>query len=329
MKVLVRAFGSHLMGMGHLYRVNKIINALGGCNVTLLTRSYRESKSIYKDIETNNTIEILPEITEYDELKLLECFEESGFDLVINDQLSTSKSMANAICQICKISVTFDDLGHGAHLFNHAINVLYPSLVPMNNERRGYSYLVLEDNSNIKSEIKLPCKVEKIFINQGAADTWGAIPDLIQDLNKLPQKFSMKILLGPSFKHWDELIHSLKETTKKIEIFNKVDSVPELVKDCDIAILGAGNTLFEVAALGIPVVASTRESKELITIKQLLKDKIIYGRNELYTKELSQVVSEVINQESSRREKFERNRRIFNYQGIENIITMINKEVVK
>jgi spore coat polysaccharide biosynthesis predicted glycosyltransferase SpsG len=93
-----------------------------------------------------------------------------------------------------------------------------------------------------------------------------------------------------------------------------------------LAILGAGNTLFEVAALGIPIIASTREEKELITIDRLLKDGIVYSENKIYADGLNELIRRVIVDKSTRKQMYNHNRELFQYDGIDKIIKLIYGE---
>lgn len=329
MRIFVRAYGSHLMGMGHLFRVKKIIKALKNkieCEIILFTKNYEEAQNIYNQINVDKIIELNKNITFKDEINILnDIFKQEKFDIVINDELDTPIEIAKILTKIKK-SITFDDKGSGNYLFSYIINVLYPTGKNYNNEINDFKYLILDDYSHIKNEIKFNKEVKKIFINQGAADTWGAIPDIITDLNKIEKDFTIKILLGPAFKHFDELGEALKNNKKQVEIFNYVNSVVELVKDCDLAIVGAGNTLFEIASLGIPIIASTREEKELITIKRLLNENIVFGSLDIYKSNLHKLVEEVINNMNERKRKFEQNRKIFTYDGLNNILNLILKD---
>jgi len=330
MNIFIRAYGSHLMGMGHLYRIKKFVNYLkkedANITITLLTRKYDESVNIYKTIQVDKIVEIDPNISKKDEIDKLKNIFHEKYDIMINDQLNTDNDIAKILTNSCEKSITFDDLGNGNHLFDYIVNVLYPSDKKLNNEINSYNYMILDDFSTIKKSIKFQKEIKTIFINQGAADTWGAIPDMIRDLNLISENFKIKVLLGPSFKHYNELAKVLKDNKKQIEIFNFTDSVIEVVKDCDLAILGAGNTLFEVASLGIPIVASTREEKELITINRLLKESIVYAENKIYTTGLDKIVVNVMKDKDSRELQYEKNRQIFNYDGLEKITKLIMGE---
>jgi len=312
--------------MGHLYRIEKLVNQLRQkslCEITLFTQKYNESVAIYKKIEVDRIIEIEPNISVDDEIEELKKILKDSYDILINDQLNTEIEIAKLLTKYSKKNITFDDLGDGNSLFNHIINVLYPSEKRVDNEINSYSYMLLNDYSQIKESVAFKEDIKSIFINQGAADTWGAIPDMIKDLNSMSNDFKIKVLLGPSFQHFYELAEALKRNKKRIEIFNVVDSVVELAKDCDLAILGAGNTLFEVASLGIPIIASTREKKELITIKRLLKDNIVYANGTIYRDGLDALVQKVIEDKSGREIKYTQNRDLFQYNGLDKIVKLI------
>ncbi len=329
MKIFIRAYGSHLMGMGHLYRIQKLVKKIrelkSNVNITLFTRKFSEAKSIYNKIEYDNLIEIDENISETEEISNLKKIFKEEYDICINDQLNTNIEIAKILTK-SKKSITFDDLGDGNILFDYILNVLYPTNKNLDNEINSFEYIILDDYSKIKQQVKFKEDIKTIFINQGAADTWGAIPDMIEDLNKLENKFKIKVLLGPSFKHYRELGIALEKNKKQIEIYNFTDNVVELVKKCDLAILGAGNTMFEVLSLGIPIIVSTREEKELITINKLLKENLIYSENKLYSNNLYQLVETVINNPIDRKIKFESNRELFNYKGLDNIVNLIIKE---
>jgi spore coat polysaccharide biosynthesis predicted glycosyltransferase SpsG len=327
MNIFVRAYGSHLMGMGHLYRISKIVSKLknmSNVNITLFTRKYEEAINIYKNVSVDNLIEIDKNISEEKEISQLDnILNNKNYDVIINDQLNTSEEIASILKKNSKRCITFDDLGDGNYLFDFIINVLYPSNNRLKNEINSYDFMILNNYTNIKNQIKFSENVKKIFINQGAADTWGAIPDIINDLNLMKEEFTLKVLLGPSFKHFDELADVMKNSKKQLEIINYTDNIINLVKDCNLAILGAGNTLFEVASVGIPIIASTREQKELITIDRLLKDNIVYSDNKIYTDKLNLLVKDVILDLEGRKKKFLSNRNRFKYDGLDNILKLI------
>ena len=134
------------------------------------------------------------------------------------------------------------------------------------------------------------------------------------------------MLLGPAFQHYAELCSALESSIHKIECYNYTDSVLGLAKDCDLAILGAGNTLFEVASIGVPVIGCTREEKEITTIKRLLACNLIAGVDELYRDySLKIYIMELIHNFEARLLLSTAGKEEFSYSGLKNIIDKMKK----
>jgi len=325
--ILVRAYGSHLMGMGHLYRIRnlvKIISTSIDVDITLLTQEFNESKDIYLSIGIEHLYQMPAGITEVDEIKFIEQNLEKNYDLLINDQLQSSEMLAGYFVKKARKTLAIDDTGLGAHLYDRLINVLYANAPVLNNEINDFEYLILPNLQKVKDNYSCANDVIEIFINQGAADTWGTIPDIIKDLENLSNKMVLKILLGPAFKHYQELANAISETKHRIEVYNFTDDVLSLAKHCQLAILGAGNTMFEVLSIGIPVVACTREQKELITVKRLIDEKLVYGELALFNNySLVGSIDKLINDYNERNRLFELNRNTFSYKGLELILKYV------
>jgi spore coat polysaccharide biosynthesis predicted glycosyltransferase SpsG len=325
--ILIRAYGSHLMGMGHLYRIRNLVKVIStsiAVDITLLTQGFDESKNLYLSIGVEHLYEMPSGISEVHEIEFIEKNLAASYDLLINDQLQTSEILADFFVKKARRTLSIDDTGIGAHLFNRLINVLYPNEVVLNNEINSFDYLILHNQDKIKNNYHSANEVSKIFINQGAADTWGTIPDIIKDLEHLSNKFILKVLLGPAFKHYRELADALSETKHRIELYNFTDDVLSLAKDCQLAILGAGNTMFEVLSIGVPVVACTREEKELITIKRLIDEKLVYGELSLFNNYSLVGSTEIlIDNYNERNRLFDLNRKTFSYKGLELIVKYV------
>lgn len=327
--ILIRAYGSHLMGMGHLYRMRLIIDEFQKdpqIEISLLTRAHEESIALYSSLNVDHLYELDPALSEVDEIAYATNTLNDRYDCILNDQLKTSEAVGAFLSQLSPSVVSIDDVGSGARNFQGLINVLYSNNPSYDHEETSFKYLILPNFQTIRSQYILNQKAARIFINQGAADTWGAIPDIITDLNAIPHQVTLRVLLGPAFKHYAELVKALENSCHKIELYNSTDCVVDLARDCDIAILGAGNTLFEVASIGVPVVGCTREEKELITIKRLLDSNIIAGHLELYHGySLKDSIMRLIDNYDIRMALSESGKENFSYDGLKNIIKKIKE----
>lgn len=327
MNILIRTYGSHLMGMGHLYRTKKIVTFLKksfNCNITIITKSPVEIKEIYQGL-VNNIIELDKNISQEEELKKFIPINKNYYYLVVNDQLDTELEIAKELSRISKYAITFDDKGTGCKYFDKCINVLYPNTIKNSNEINSFNNLILDDYTIYQKNYKIKEKIKKIFINQGGADTWGAIPDLIREISNSDLKVEIVVVLGPAFEHYNKLATSIEKSNKNIIIYNKVDNIVKIASECDIAILGAGNTLFEVASIGVPVIACTREEKELLTISRLLEERLVISQNTIYKDRIIYQVNELSTNLNLREALSTRCIDTFTYSGLSNIFDFLQK----
>jgi spore coat polysaccharide biosynthesis predicted glycosyltransferase SpsG len=84
----------------------------------------------------------------------------------------------------------------------------------------------------------------------------------------------MHVVIGPSFKHYDEL---KKNENERIRFyFNPKMSV--LMTKCDIAISSCGSTLYELAACGTPTIGIVIVDNQLMAAEYMSKSgSIIYS----------------------------------------------------
>jgi spore coat polysaccharide biosynthesis predicted glycosyltransferase SpsG len=315
------------MGMGHLFRIQKLVNKISkviGAETTLLTQRYTDAKSIYMSIGVDHLYQMPAGITEEDEIEFVEKNLKNRYSLFINDQLQSSKKIASCFVNKAEKSLAIDDTGLGAGLYDLLINVLYPNKPALNNEINGFEYLILPNLQKQKDQYAFSRDVTAIFVNQGAADTWGGIPDIINDLQNLSNIMVLKILLGPAFLHYKELADVISETKHRIEVYNSTDDVLSIAQGCQLAILGAGNTMFEILSIGVPVIACTREEKELITIKRLLEENLVQGEEAVFNSySLVGSIEQLIYDHHERNRLFMKNRSVFSYKGLNLIIEKI------
>jgi UDP-2,4-diacetamido-2,4,6-trideoxy-beta-L-altropyranose hydrolase len=94
-----------------------------------------------------------------------------------------------------------------------------------------------------------------ILILMGGADPNNLMPRLIDALDKLTADFEIKAVIGPFYRARDELGRAANDCRKSLRVLNAPESMADILRDCDIAISSGGQTLYELAAMGIPAVA--------------------------------------------------------------------------
>jgi len=106
----------------------------------------------------------------------------------------------------------------------------------------------------------------------GGSDTHGSTIKIAAALNSVAHLIDcVHFHLGPSFKHYDELDSTLTDCDYNYsKISNPKNLLQELDK-MDLVICGGGVTLFELQAIGMPVLAFANELHEKKTISYFKK----------------------------------------------------------
>lgn len=97
--------------------------------------------------------------------------------------------------------------------------------------------------------------------------------------------FKITAVLGPSFRCWKKLNNELRHNSKSIKLLRNVKNMRGVMANQDLAITAGGNTLLELACLGIPSVVVCGERFEIETSK--LMEKNGFGINLGYGEDVS------------------------------------------
>lgn len=274
MNILIYTFGSHKMGMGHIYRMLNLSDLLKerGHKILFLLPSWVEG--VKKIKEQGEEIIQVPANCFEQESVYAQLLEDYAFDCIIVDTLKVPERIMELFKGKTKILLSLDNVGQGRFLSDILINILYrrkPQLKEPKIEINDFSYLILNKNFkrfNLKEKV-INKEVQKILITQGGSDTYGIVPKIVNDLSRLPRKLEIYVLTGPAFKHRQELITLIRNNNLKIEILENVKETWKLFYEMDVAISAGGMTLFELLCIGVPCIALTQEYKEMETINYL------------------------------------------------------------
>jgi len=254
-KVALRTKGNHKQGMGDITGSIAIAEEF-------LRREIPASFVVDNDIEAVNALLKLDlpiyTIENNDENK---GWDGLFFDLVIVNQLTTPDEKLDLIRKHCERLVTIDDIGDGSRrLADLRINPLYydscaicdPSYIPLNS--------VYQKAHSNKKTIKE--KVKKALITMGGSDTYGLTPQIIEALMPHLNGIDVYTIIGPAFRHFDELEKIIDNTNIKLLKSVSPETMFKMIMKSDMAICGGGNTLFEMACCGTPVLVICNEPFE-------------------------------------------------------------------
>lgn len=188
-------------------------------------------------------------------------------DIAILNQLNTRHGEALLFKRNSRFLVTIEDAGLSAKMADLRFNVLYP-IKDAITDLRFIPLSCSFQNKHLIPKITRR-KVKNILITQGGSDTYGFIPKIIKTLYSIPEAISAKVVIGPNFLFEKELSRALTNSPRSFDIVREETDLSELFLKTDVAVSAAGNTLFELACLGVPSVVVCGELFEVDTAKRL------------------------------------------------------------
>jgi spore coat polysaccharide biosynthesis protein SpsF len=252
--------GSSKMGMGHVYRSLTFAKGLRknlGAKAYFLTKS---NENIIKKIEDEN----FPTIKLKNDNEIVDYLEKLDIKAIIIDNVYFKERVLKEIKERVNAKIVIvDNL--------NPINDKYADIVLNNLVRSNFNnktffdknintmyfcgpkYLILRDEFNIsrKKKKNLKPKIDDILLIFGGSDPSNLTSRVLEKLNN---KVTVNVVLGPEFKHFDDLDKILKKhKNKNVKIYNKPENIAELMYKADLAITSPGISMFEALFVGTPV----------------------------------------------------------------------------
>ena len=337
MNMAFYTYGSHQMGMGHIYRSLALVRAFQkkceAVSASFLSLNYNDGILKIKEFGYP-VIQIPPNLSEQQEIKYCaDALQTLHPDVFVADALQVSPSRMALFRDCSKYLLSMDDTGDGRFLANLVVNVLFQAPVQDNNRRElgGLEYLILREEfcTPDRPEVVVNPVVRRILVTQGGSDTYGVTVKIARALSKVDASIEIILLLGPAFQHENELEAALKESTRPFKVERDVRDIAGLFSQCDLAVSGAGNTLFELAAIGVPCIVLTQEYKEIETASRVSDYGFIrnLGLSENLTEEaIYHSVLELIKDYSLRDRMSRASRETVDGLGAERVADIIMKE---
>jgi spore coat polysaccharide biosynthesis predicted glycosyltransferase SpsG len=230
--------------------------------------------------------------------------------------------------QNTRLLVTIDDPSSAARWADIRINPLYynddavtdPAYVALRKE-------FIEANK-ISKTIKE--RVGIILITQGGADTYGFIPKIAGALSGIEKDCRIDIVIGPAFKHHQKLKEAIDKSKRNYNIIYNATNMGELMQRSDMAVTAGGNTLFELACVGVPSIVICGEEFEEETAEAMEK----YGFTEnlgfggrVSPERIAERVKLLMADKNRRAEMSRRGQEIIDGRGAERIIKLIKEYI--
>ena len=247
MEVVILTEGGKDYGYGHVARCSSIHQAFEHYNISpkFIVNGDESIKSIVPDMN----VEIIDWLTD-----------SFNAEIVLIDSYLADLTFYEEISKNSLLGVYVDD--------NNRLN--YPKGIVVNGtldtsdmgylERDDITYLIGNEFIPLRKDfwdiqkLKINDSIENILITMGGNDLRNLTPKILELLNDNFPKVNKKVIIADSFKNTKE-IESLKNEHVELIYSPNSDEIINAMSSVDLAISASGQTLYELACIGVPTVA--------------------------------------------------------------------------
>ncbi len=94
-----------------------------------------------------------------------------------------------------------------------------------------------------------------VLVTVGGADAHGLLPVLLCEAQRLPAALRLEVVVGPFCEYAEQIERTVSLFAGRARLHRAPAGMFGLIANCDMAITAAGQTMYELAALGRPAVA--------------------------------------------------------------------------
>ncbi|MDI6723954.1 MAG: UDP-2,4-diacetamido-2,4,6-trideoxy-beta-L-altropyranose hydrolase [Methanobacterium sp.] len=254
MKVLIITEGSSKIGFGHVTRCTSLYQAFS-----------EKEASVHFIVNGDSKIQSILQNTDYAIFNWLEDSERlfkllKDFDIVIIDSYLADEAFYQKLSKSVPLAAYIDD--------NNRIN--YPEGIVINGsilaERINYpltdrvdyllgsQYIPLRREFWSVPEKTIKTDIKSIMLTFGGDDLRNLTPDILKLLIRYHPDLNKKIVIGRGFKNKSE-IEKLKDDKTELIYYPDAQGMLKTMLESDIAISAGGQTLYELARVGLPSIS--------------------------------------------------------------------------
>jgi len=266
MKVFIITEGGKNIGFGHITRCLSLYQTFEerGIQPKFIINGDNDIECLLKNIN----YQILNWLDE--KSKLFEMVKDA--DIAIIDSYLADVSIYNTLSELVKLSVYVDDrkrldYPNGIILNGniHAETLNYP-------KKNGITYLLGPRYTPLRKEFwevlekKIKENIESIIITFGGDDAKNITPKILAFLNDEYPNLVKNVIIGRAFQNIDDIKKYADKNTNLI-YYPDAEKMKEIMLESDIAISACGQTLNELASVGVPTIGVCIAENQLGNVK--------------------------------------------------------------
>lgn len=279
----IRADGSEIIGLGHIFRTISLANEFKKRNHNLFY--FVKKNEIVYDILRNHRYQFVgidENVGKDDEIVLMNSLlNRFQIDILIGDHQSLDQEYLNKVDRSNRLVVLIDvirDFSIDADLIiNGGIYAEdYKTMAQQygRNVLLGPKYNLLRKQFLNLPSRKINHSVRNLLITMGGSDVNNMTIPIIKSLSELIEDITCHIVIGYSYKNISEIENIAKENNF-FELHYNVEHMASLMQLSDVAIVACGTTLYELAATGTPSIGIIQAENQILQANRFADKGII------------------------------------------------------
>lgn len=264
--LIIRVDASTQMGTGHLMRCLALAQAWKDAGGRVVFITVCQSEELLQRLrEENFNIHILahlqPHAGDWDYAKHILAAYPGAW--VVLDGYHFDETYQQQVKKAGYRLLVIDDMAHLKHYYAdivlnqnlHAEQLQYPC-EPHTRLLLGTRYVLLRREFLAWKEWRrdIPEVARRVLVTLGGADPENHTLGVIQALQRVDvPRLEATVIIGESNPHTDVLEATTRQSHIPIRLVYNAENMPELMAWADVAISGAGSTVWELAFMGLPM----------------------------------------------------------------------------
>lgn len=259
-KILFLTVATRSSGLGHLMRSRAISEALEDCGIE--THFIIDTEYNLEIVKRYNKIDWTTELS-----KVVSTFKE--YVTIIVDTNNISKKTLSEIQNHAKKLVFIDDYFRWTHSNRIIIDWTVTARKKGIHKKRDSSiYLLGPKYAALRREFWQVKKkyinknIDNVLITFGGSDIRNLTPKMMRIIKENFPEVILNVIVGKGFNNNQEIEEEVNDRTNLI--FNPdAESIKKIMMTCDVAIASGGQTLYELACIGLPTIAITTVDNQI------------------------------------------------------------------
>jgi UDP-2,4-diacetamido-2,4,6-trideoxy-beta-L-altropyranose hydrolase len=274
MKISIITEGFHNTGYGHITRCQSIYQAFEERNLT--PTIYVNGDESCKPFLMNTNYELINWLENSDTLfdKIV------GSGIVIVDSYLASLEFYNKISSLTALPVFIDDNMRLEYPSGVVINGAVNAELMKFESRAGVTYLLGPKYVPLRKpfwqalEKIISPDVQSVMITFGGQDTQNMTPRMLRMFVRNFPELKKIVIVGSGYNNLEQ-INEIKDENTELVSSPSAEEMLKVMLECDVAITAAGQTVYELARVGVPTIAVSVAENQNNNLAGWLKEQFL------------------------------------------------------